>query len=93
MGEIEVESSRAKRVDEVWLKKRETPLLPKLTKSCLTLITVRFYRLPTLSKVFERLVLNQLIIYINEEALLVLQYRDSERVIENLLFYWGSVTF
>ena len=49
--------------------------------------------LPTLSKVFEHLVLNQLIIYINGEAPLVLQYRDSERVIENLLFYWGSVTF
>ena len=70
MGEIEVESSRAKRVDEVWLKKRESPLLPRLTKSCLTLITVRyrFYRLHL--EVFERLVLNQLIIYINEEALL-----------------------
>lgn len=47
MGEIEVESSGAKRVDEVWLTKRESPLLPKLTKSCLALITVRyrFYRL------------------------------------------------
>lgn len=47
MGEIEVQSSRAKRVDEVWLKKRESPLLSKFTKSCLKLITVRyrFYRL------------------------------------------------
>lgn len=41
MGEIEIESSRAIRVDEVWLKKRESPLLSNL------LITVRyrFYRL------------------------------------------------
>ena len=50
-------------------REQKTPLFPKLMNPCLTLVWCGV-NLPTLSKVLEHLVLNKLIIYINEEALL-----------------------